>query len=171
MTDEFPYVENKVHPKTLNKVLRAWERVLENSNMFSDLSACQLWYACETLPCVNYPSIDRLSFFIAVQDCGVHLTSLLDGIAKYTYLSHRFNRVCQALIGLYVRHHPIPNHWFLQSDILTLPELQHRSDRFQLISESPDAIYLDVSEAFSFVRLLVTRFGAGSVYGNRVVEG
>ena len=171
MTEEFPYEEDKVRVKTLNKILRVWERALEHSSLFCDLSACQLWYACESLPWTRPVSVDRLSFFQELLGCGLHLSALLDKLAKYTYSPHRLNRICQALLALYLRQYPIPNHSFLRSDILTLPEFRRRSDRSRLIFECPDAIYLDVSEAFSFAHLLVIRSEASFEYENRAAEG
>jgi hypothetical protein len=172
MADEFPYAEDKVHAKTLYKILRRWESALEHSSLFRGLSACQLWYACEgPMPQGCSSLVDRLSFFLTLQDFAVHLTALVDTLAKYTYSAHRLSRISRALFALYLLHYPIPNRSFLRSSILTLPELLHRSDRSQLICECPDAIYLDASEAFSFEQLLEIRSEASSACESTSVEG
>ena len=165
MSQVFPYHKNKVHVKTCEKILTNWEKILENSS-FAGLSACQLWGLC-TRPRMCDSVCDRLSFFLELQDVAFHLNASVDKIAKYTYSAHRCNRIAYALMTLYIRHFPIPQgRLFLQSGILTLPELQRRSDRFRLIYECPDAIYLDAGEAFSFELLSTLRSEASSAYGS-----
>tara|TARA_B100000925_G_C21995314_1_gene468656 strand:- start:855 stop:1400 length:546 start_codon:yes stop_codon:yes gene_type:complete len=172
---KFPYAKKHINPYEFDKIMSRWEKTLESFDLASYVSPTFLWSSCEE---EHFTRFDYYEFtFIAnLLDAAFLLCSHMEAVTKITYSNKTVAKIFQALFTERCKHW-IPfcflqakNRLFLQSNILSLPQLRHRFGKFQSIFANPTMIAVGVFSDDFFEDFVMYSLGATYDYGSTNAE-